>query len=284
MCQISSMYSSFGTWLLAKHCAFLTRSRRSQTQESMKCHILSTRPTCCIREPSQAFPGAIQRKVPLRSRDQHIKVKRFARQAILQVQPFHNYCLSVASNINISGAFSFALICYKNGPTPQSRDSVLSFHFKKRTMGQYWLVVSPSRREYTTQHFGGKLSELLFSSWPDILCDLIENEWAGTRLICIGDYLNPDDLPTTIQQDNLHLVCAESDAASKPLSYCVVQEKFEHWSYEEEEAASLAAVEESVNLKNRVLRNLTSRQCLRGQVAMWNHPWPHCSDAYLLVV
>ncbi|CAG7966486.1 unnamed protein product [Penicillium salamii] len=127
-------------------------------------------------------------------------------------------------------------------------------------MGQYWLVVSPSRREYTTQHFGGKLSELLFSSWPDILCDLIGNEWAGTRLICIGDYLNPDDLPAKIQQDNLHLVCAESDAVSMPLSYGVVQEKFEHWSYEEEEAATLAAVEESANLNHRVLRNLTTRQ------------------------
>jgi hypothetical protein len=127
-------------------------------------------------------------------------------------------------------------------------------------MGQYWLVVSPSRREYTTQDFGGKLSELLFSSWPNILCDLIEYEWADTRLICIGDYLNPDDLPATIQQDNLHLVCAESDVTSKPLSYDVVQEKFEHWSYEEEEAATLAAMEESVNRKSRVLRNLTTSQ------------------------
>jgi hypothetical protein len=127
-------------------------------------------------------------------------------------------------------------------------------------MGQYWLVVSPSRREYTTQDFGGKLSELLFSSWPNILCDLIEFEWAGTRLICIGDYLNPDDLPATIQQDNLDLVGAESDVPSKPLNYDVVQEKFEQWSYEDEEAATLAAMEESINRKNRVLRNLTTSQ------------------------
>ncbi|CAG8049978.1 unnamed protein product [Penicillium salamii] len=131
-------------------------------------------------------------------------------------------------------------------------------------MGQYWLVVSPSRREYTTQDFGGKPSELLFSSWANILCELIEYEWAGTRLICIGDYLNPDDLPATIQQDNLDLVCAESDVASKPLSYDVVQEKFEHWSYEEEEAATLAAMEESVNRKSRVLRNLTTSQYVFG--------------------
>jgi hypothetical protein len=127
-------------------------------------------------------------------------------------------------------------------------------------MGQYWLVVSPSKREYTTQLFGGKLSELLFSSWPNILCDLIEIEWAGTRLICIGDYLNPDDLPATIQQDNLHLICAESDVTSKPLSYGLVQEDFEHWSYEEEEMATLAAMQEPVNRKSRVLRNLTTSQ------------------------
>ena len=127
-------------------------------------------------------------------------------------------------------------------------------------MGQYWLVVSPSRREYTTQDFGGKLSELLFSSWPNILCDLIEYEWAGSRLICIGDYLNPDDLPATIQQDNLHLVCAESDVTSKPLRYDVVQEKFENWSYEEEDSVALAAMEDSVSRKSRVLRNLTTRQ------------------------
>ncbi|KAJ5260964.1 hypothetical protein N7524_006098 [Penicillium chrysogenum] len=128
-------------------------------------------------------------------------------------------------------------------------------------MGQYWLVVCPSKREYTTQPFGGKLSELLFSSWANILCDLIEYEWAGTRLICIGDYLNPDDLPATIQQDNLHLISAESDATSKPLRYDVVKEKFELWCYEgEEEAVTLTAMEESVNPKNRVLRNLTTSQ------------------------
>lgn len=128
-------------------------------------------------------------------------------------------------------------------------------------MGQYWLVVSPSRREYTTQPFGGKLPELLFPSWANILCELIEYEWAGTRLICIGDYLNPDDLPATIQQDNLDLVCAESNVLSKPLSYDVVQEKFfEHWSYEEEVAATLAAMEESGNRRNRVLENLTTSQ------------------------
>ncbi|CAG8945128.1 unnamed protein product [Penicillium salamii] len=127
-------------------------------------------------------------------------------------------------------------------------------------MGQYWLVVSPSKHEYTTQDFGGKLSEMLFSSWVNILCDLIESEWAGTRLICIGDYLKPDNLPAIIQQDNLHLVCAENDVPSKPLNYGVVQEKFEQWSYEDEEAATLAAMKESINRKNRVLRNLTTSQ------------------------
>jgi hypothetical protein len=128
-------------------------------------------------------------------------------------------------------------------------------------MGQYWQVVCPSRREYTTQSCGGKLSELLFSSWANILCDLIEHEWAGTRLICIGDYLNPDDLPATIQQDKLHLISAESDATSKLLRYDVVEEEFELWSYEEEgEAATLTAMEESVNPKIRLLRNLTTSQ------------------------
>ncbi|KAJ6099712.1 hypothetical protein N7467_001247 [Penicillium canescens] len=74
------------------------------------------------------------------------------------------------------------------------------------------------------------------------LPDQLSVVWAGTQLICIGDYLNPDDLPATIQQDNLHLISAESD------------------SYEEEEAATLTAMEESVNRKNRVLRNLTTSQ------------------------
>ncbi|KZN87818.1 hypothetical protein EN45_063790 [Penicillium chrysogenum] len=120
-------------------------------------------------------------------------------------------------------------------------------------MGQYWQVVCPSKREYTTQLFGGKLSELLFSSWANILCDLIEHEWAGTRLICIGDYLNPDHLPATIQQDNLHLISAESDATSKPLRYDVVEEEFELWSYEEEEeAATLTAMEESDKLPSGI--------------------------------
>ncbi|OKO89263.1 hypothetical protein PENSUB_13798 [Penicillium subrubescens] len=129
-------------------------------------------------------------------------------------------------------------------------------------MGQYWLVVCPSKREYTTQLLGGKLSELLFSSWANILCELIEEEWAGMRIICIGDYLSPDDLPATIQQDNLHLISADSDATSKPLRYDVVEEKFKLWSYadEGEDAATLSAMEASANPKNRVLRNLTTSQ------------------------
>jgi hypothetical protein len=94
-------------------------------------------------------------------------------------------------------------------------------------MGQCWLVVCPSKREYTTQLLGGKLSELLFSPWANILCELIEEEWASMRIICIGDYLGPDDLPATIQQDNLHLISVDSDATSKPLRYDVVEDKFE---------------------------------------------------------
>jgi hypothetical protein len=88
--------------------------------------------------------------------------------------------------------------------------SVLFCSFKKQRMGQYWLLVCPSKREYTTQVLGRKLSEL-FSSWTIILRQLIEDEWAGTRLICIGDYLGSDDLPATIRQDNLHLTSNESD-------------------------------------------------------------------------
>ncbi|KAF3399843.1 hypothetical protein F1880_008367 [Penicillium rolfsii] len=82
------------------------------------------------------------------------------------------------------------------------------------------------------------------------------------RIICIGDYLSPDDLPATIQQDNLHLISADSDATSKPLRYDVVEEKFKLWSYadEGEDAATLSAMEASANPKNRVLRNLTTGQ------------------------
>lgn len=81
-------------------------------------------------------------------------------------------------------------------------------------------------------------------------------------IICIGDYLSPDDLPATIQQDNLHLISVDSDATSKPLRYDVVEEKFKLWSYadEGEEAATISDMEASVNLKNRVLRNLTTGQ------------------------
>ncbi|KAJ5253232.1 hypothetical protein N7489_003642 [Penicillium chrysogenum] len=45
-----------------------------------------------------------------------------------------------------------------------------------------------------------------------------------------------------------------------PLRYDVVEEEFELWSYEGEEAATLRAMEESVNPKIRVLRNLTTSQ------------------------
>jgi hypothetical protein len=129
-------------------------------------------------------------------------------------------------------------------------------------MGQYWLVVCLSKHEYTTQLLSGKLSELLFSPWANMLCELIEEEWAGMRIICIGDYLSPDDLPATIQQDNLYLISAESDTTSMPLRYDVVEEKFKLWSYadEGEDAATLSAMEASANLKNRVLRNLTTGQ------------------------
>ncbi|KAJ5206900.1 hypothetical protein N7491_002467 [Penicillium cf. griseofulvum] len=108
-------------------------------------------------------------------------------------------------------------------------------------MGQYWLVVCPSKREYTTQSFGGKLSELLFSSWSNILRDLIENEWAGTQLIY-----------------KFHLSSAESGATSEPLRYDVVEKTFGFWSYEEEKAATLTVMEKPSNPKSRVLRNLTT--------------------------
>jgi hypothetical protein len=65
---------------------------------------------------------------------------------------------------------------------------------------------------------------LLFSPWANILYELIKEEWASMRIICIRDYLSPDDLPTTIQQDNLYLISADSDATSKPLRYDVVEE------------------------------------------------------------
>jgi hypothetical protein len=115
-------------------------------------------------------------------------------------------------------------------------------------MGQCWLVVCPSKREYTTQLLGGKLSELLFSSWANKLCQLIEEEWAGMRIICIGDYLSPHDLPATIQQDNPHLISADSDATSKPLRYDVVEEKFKLWSYadEGEDAATVKNTEDAI--------------------------------------
>ncbi|KAF3388327.1 hypothetical protein F1880_003167, partial [Penicillium rolfsii] len=110
---------------------------------------------------------------------------------------------------------------------------------------QCWLVVCPSKREYTTQLLGGKLSELLFSSWANKLCQLIEEEWAGMRIIRIRDYPSPDDLPATIQQDNPHLISADSDATSKPLRYDVVEEKFKLWSYadEGEDAATHSSFE-----------------------------------------
>jgi hypothetical protein len=56
------------------------------------------------------------------------------------------------------------------------------------------------------------------------------------------------------------LISAESDATSKPLRYGV-EEEFELWSYqEEEEAATLTAMEEPVNPKIQLLRNLTTCQ------------------------
>lgn len=91
---------------------------------------------------------------------------------------------------------------------------------------------------------------------------MIENEWSGTPLICIGDYLNPDDLPASIQHNNLHLTSNQGNVISKPLRYDVVQESFDFWSYAEEgeNAATITAMAASVGFKNRVLRNLTTCQ------------------------
>jgi hypothetical protein len=92
---------------------------------------------------------------------------------------------------------------------------------------------------------------------------LIEDEWAGMRLICIGDSLSQDDLPATIRQNNLHLNSNESETTTKPLRYDVVEENFGLWSYEEEEieeGVTVAAMEASVKPKSRALRNLTTSQ------------------------
>lgn len=125
-------------------------------------------------------------------------------------------------------------------------------------MGQYWLVVCPSKSEYTTKLFGRKLSVSLFSSWATMLSQLIEDEWAGMPLICIGDCLSPDDLPVTIRQDNLQLISNESNTTSKPLRYDFVEENFEIWSYTEdiEEATTPSTMEASVKPKSRALRNV----------------------------
>lgn len=133
-------------------------------------------------------------------------------------------------------------------------------------MGQYWLVVCPSKCEYTSPS-GRKLVEMLFSPWANILGELIEDSWAGTSLVCIGDYLARDDLPIAIQQANPHLISSKGDAISNNLLYDIVEENFEFWTYEEEGEEATAAKEGdeataaiAVNPKNRVLRNLTTGQ------------------------
>ncbi|KAJ5265027.1 hypothetical protein N7505_007820 [Penicillium chrysogenum] len=111
-------------------------------------------------------------------------------------------------------------------------------------MGQYWQVVCPPRREYATQSCDGKLSELAFSSWTNILFDLVEYERT----------------PCQIQHDDLHSISAEDDAPSRPLRYDVIESEFGLWSYEEEgEAATLTAMGKYVP-KTQVLRNLTTNQ------------------------
>lgn len=91
---------------------------------------------------------------------------------------------------------------------------------------------------------------------------MIENEWSDPPLICIGDYLRPDDLLASIQHNNLHLTSDQGNVISKPLRYDVVQESFEFSSYAEEgeNAATFKAMEASVDFKNQVLRNLTTCQ------------------------
>ncbi|CDM38549.1 unnamed protein product [Penicillium roqueforti FM164] len=57
----------------------------------------------------------------------------------------------------------------------------------------------------------------------------------------------------------LYLISAESEVTPKPLRYDVAEENFEFWSYTEE-GATFPAMEESVDPKDRILRNLTTNQ------------------------
>lgn len=90
-------------------------------------------------------------------------------------------------------------------------------------MGQYWLVACPSQKEYAESLFAMKLGEMLFSRWPEFLVSLLRKpsnfsvrscshtrlmlsprvpwvgRWAGEPILCVGDYLEPRDLPITEQ-------------------------------------------------------------------------------------
>ncbi|KAJ5454252.1 uncharacterized protein N7458_005208 [Penicillium daleae] len=124
-------------------------------------------------------------------------------------------------------------------------------------MGQYWLVACPSKRDYTAKVFGRKLSEMLFSSWPDILSDLIKEDWARAPLICIGDCLNPKDLPDAMQEHNHPLTSAKLNTMSSDLRFDIVEREFGFWSYMEEKKDQ---AETATHSRNRVLRNLTTQE------------------------
>lgn len=79
----------------------------------------------------------------------------------------------------------------------------------------------------TARLFTRKLPEMLFSSWSDILGDLIEEDWPRAPLICIGDSLNPKDLPVAMQVYSYPLISTKLNTTPSELRFDIIERDFE---------------------------------------------------------
>ncbi|KAL4865030.1 hypothetical protein BDV12DRAFT_200569 [Aspergillus spectabilis] len=106
-----------------------------------------------------------------------------------------------------------------------------------------------------------KLSEFLFSPWPELPVPLLLHKrsnvatrsgigrWAGEPIICVGDYLEPHDLPST----QLHNVGIDQSL------YAVARSDYNFLdAYDCERTPAIATTSHG-----RVLRNLTTKEYVR---------------------
>ena len=102
-------------------------------------------------------------------------------------------------------------------------------------MGQYWTLINLDKKEKITSFAlgsGTKLVEMAWNTGPSASLvvllavnggdDLAIGRWAGDRIVLIGDYAEPDDLPASVwgnqEPNNLEDYVDISDMVSGVLS------------------------------------------------------------------